>query len=306
MGEVLVRVENVVFDYGDTRALDHVSLTIERGTITALVGPNGAGKTTLLRCLAALNAPLEGRILIEGDDVIAKPRSAHRRLGFLQDFFGVYDGLTVLQNLRYAAAIQGLAADAIDAAARGAAASVALSDRLGQRAEGLSRGLRQRLAIARAIVHMPTLLLLDEPASGLDPEARHDLSRLMNDLNHNGMTIVVSSHILAELEDYATQMLTMRAGRAKGPVPVALGTDGRRRFYLTVLGDPGAAQQILRSNVDISRIEDADDGLSFDWAGDKEGQYELLKSLLNSGVRITSMAPTASRLEDMYLREKSE
>ena len=159
-------VEGLTFDYDTKRAIDGVSFAIEAGSVTALVGPNGAGKTTLLRCLAGLEQPVAGTIRIAGLDVLEFPRGAHRKLGFLQDFFGVYDALTVERNLLYAAAAQGMARDRLVSSVIRAAEAVGIADRLTQLAGELSRGLRQRLAIARTLVHEPALLLLDEPAAG--------------------------------------------------------------------------------------------------------------------------------------------
>nr|WP_184432594.1 ABC transporter ATP-binding protein [Roseospira goensis] len=201
-------------DYPGRRALDRVSFSLAAGTVTALVGPNGAGKTTLMRCLAALDPPFAGRVLVDGLDAAERPRDVHQRTGFLQDFFGLYDTLTVAQGLWYAAAARAVPESEIAARMAWAAAAVDLSDRMNQRAGTLSRGLRQRLAIAQTIVHRPRMVLLDEPASGLDPESRMHLARLLTDLRTaHGMTLLVSSHILAELEDYCTHVLILRDGR---------------------------------------------------------------------------------------------
>ena len=212
-GTAVVQVRDLVYDYPTARALFGVSFDIAPGSITALVGPNGAGKTTLLRCLAALETPYSGSVFVDGLDVEEHPRDVHKRLGFLQDFFGLYDELTVRQCLDHHAAAHGVPWVKRPAAVEQSAERLGLADRLGQKAGALSRGLRQRLAVAQAIIHQPSLLLLDEPASGLDPEARQDLSRLLVTLRDEGMTLIVSSHILAELEDYSTHMMIMQDGR---------------------------------------------------------------------------------------------
>ncbi len=162
----MIEIRDVTFEYPSQRALDGVSLTIAEGAITALVGPNGAGKTTLLRCMAALETPYQGTVTIAGLDTRQAPRAIHARLGYLPDFFGLYDALSVRRCLTYAARAHGIASGAAPGAAEAAAARVGLSDRLEQPAGALSRGLRQRLAIAQAIVHRPAVLLLDEPAAG--------------------------------------------------------------------------------------------------------------------------------------------
>src|SRR5262249_14391163 len=149
----MIRVENLTFDYPGHRALSDISFAIEPRTITALVGPNGAGKTTLLRCLAALDRPGVGRVLLDGIDVHDTPRVAHERMAFLPDFFGVYDDLTVRQCLDYKARAHGVAGGRRSMAIGSAAERLGLSDRLNEHAGTLSRGLKQRLAIAQAIIH---------------------------------------------------------------------------------------------------------------------------------------------------------
>jgi ABC-2 type transport system ATP-binding protein len=300
MSNACVIVENLVFDYGGTRALDRVSVAIERGSVTALVGPNGAGKTTLLRCMAGLEQPLAGNVRVDGVDAAKAPRAARRRVGFLQDYFGVYDALTVSQNLRHAAAVQGVAESDILAAAHMAATAVGLGDRLGQRAGALSRGLRQRLGIARAIVHQPVLLLLDEPASGLDPEARGALSGLLRSLNRVGMTIVVSSHILAELEEYSTQLLSMRDGKTTGPIAVGATAEQGRRLRLTVLGDRTGALAVLARHDGVSDVEAGSAGIVFRLAGGEAEQAALVQALLTGGVPVTGLAPVAATLDQLY------
>ena len=208
----MVEVRNLIFDYPELRALNNVSFTIQPGTITALVGPNGCGKTTLMRCLAALSKPLSGSISIDGHDTIADPHQVHLKTGYLKDIFGLYNDLTVRQSLLFTAYSRLPNTDDPEAAAERAAQKTGADRFMDQRVLTLSRGMRQRVGIAQAIVHNPVFLLLDEPASGLDPEGRYELSGLMTSLCNSGMTLLVSSHILAELQDYSSEMLIMRAG----------------------------------------------------------------------------------------------
>src|SRR5512143_516073 len=149
----MIEISNLTFDYPGHRALNDVTLTVPGGSVTALVGPNGAGKTTLMRCIAGLETPLEGSITVSGMDVIEQPREVHRVMGYLSDFFGLYQELSVAQCLEYAAASQGLAERDIPAAIARTAERLDLTDRLSQPAASLSRGLRQRVAIGQAIIH---------------------------------------------------------------------------------------------------------------------------------------------------------
>ncbi len=213
----MITVENLCFDYPGKRALNNISFTIPTNSITALVGPNGAGKTTLLRCVAALEDFTSGKIVIEQDTekykVEEEPRKIHKITSYLSDFFGLYEDLTVSQCLTYLAWSKGcpphLVANQIEIAAQ----KLQLEAYLSIKASKLSRGLRQRLAIAQSIVQEPKILLLDEPASGLDPQARYDLSKLLLELQTHGLTILVSSHILSELEDYSTHMIVIDHGK---------------------------------------------------------------------------------------------
>jgi ABC-2 type transport system ATP-binding protein len=305
----MIVVRDLTFDYPGTRALHRVSFALGAGSITALVGPNGAGKTTLLRCLAALEEPLTGTIQIDGVDAIAAPRLVHRRLGYLSDFFGLYDELTVEQCLRHAAAIRGVPAARELPEARAAAARLGLEDRLETRAGALSRGLRQRLAIAQAIVHRPRVLLLDEPASGLDPEARHALATLFVRLRDDGMTLLVSSHILAELDAYSTHLLVLRQGRivsheplggaavratARVPVAVALAQPfpGFADVLAGLEGASGVRIDGLTATVELP-------------AG-AEGHHRALRLLLDAGVPVAAFAPEHRSLEEAYLATLSE
>jgi len=300
----MIQVENLTFDYPGHRALSDVSFAIQPRTITALVGPNGAGKTTLLRCLAALDRPGAGRVTLDSIDVHEAPRAAHERMAFLPDFFGVYDDLTVRQCLDYKARAHGVPNDRRAAAIGSAADRLGIADRLGDFAGTLSRGLKQRLAIAQAIIHAPQFALLDEPAAGLDPEARYSLAAVFRGLRADGMTLVVSSHILAELEDYSTDLLAIRDGVivdhhalqedarvGDQPVPLQLRlarTDQRL----------GAMLAAVAGVVDIV-VDGA--AASFAFAGGLEARHALLKRLVDEGLPVAEFAPLHATLQDSYL-----
>jgi ABC-2 type transport system ATP-binding protein len=209
----MIQVQNLTFEYADKRALENVSFEITDGAITALVGPNGSGKTTLLRCLASLSKPMTGSIKVNGYDAIAQPREVHLQVGYLQDLFGLYDQLSVRQSIEFTAHSRLDSNADFDRAIQLAIERSDIGSFIDKKVSSLSRGMRQRVGIAQAIIHQPKVLLLDEPASGLDPEARHSLSQLLVDLRDSGMTIIVSSHILAELEDYSTEMLVIQEGK---------------------------------------------------------------------------------------------
>jgi len=209
----IVTVSNTTYDYSTVRALEDVSFALEAGSITALVGPNGAGKSTLMRCMAALDTPFSGSITVAGHDTADFPREVHKVMGYLPDLFGVYDDLTVAQTLSYFAEANGVSASERGDAISRVIALCELEEYRNSKTASLSRGWRQRLGIAQTLVHRPAILLLDEPASGLDPEARYSLSQLFLQLKSEGMSLLVSSHILSELEDYSDRMLILRGGK---------------------------------------------------------------------------------------------
>lgn len=235
---IMAKVDNIVFDYPNKRALKNISFCIEKNSIVGLVGPNGAGKTTLLRCLAGLDSPLSGGIIMDGIDVIENPRMCHQKVGYLSDFFGLYNELTITQHLEYMCRAHRLDPDN-DKIAR-ILEDVELVEHASKKAEELSRGLRQRLGIAMSIIHNPEFLLLDEPASGLDPEARYALSHLLLRLQASGMTIVCSSHILAELEEYSSHMLIIEGGHCIGLYPVTKGENMQQLYMEKIQAYRGA------------------------------------------------------------------
>ncbi|MBT6204314.1 MAG: ABC transporter ATP-binding protein [Alphaproteobacteria bacterium] len=298
----VIAVEDLIFDYATLRALHNVSLTVEQGSITALVGPNGAGKTTLLRCMAALDTPYSGRILVEGEDAHADPRAVHRKIGYLSDFFGLYDELTVRQCLRHAVAMHGFqGTDEVEAVTR-VAGQLDLEDLIDRRAGELSRGQRQRLAIAQAIVHQPTLILLDEPASGLDPLARQSLSDLLLSLRDEGMTLIVSSHILAELEDYSSHVLVMDHGRIVEHRAIEDADGTRMVLYALELAAPTQGMlAMLTADEAVLEVVALDDlNITFRGPRDLLFRRDLLKRLIGNSVPVTGLAEKRMGLTEIY------
>ena len=298
----MIDVRGVEHGYAGKPVLRGVDLQVAAGEFVALFGANGAGKTTLLRCLAGLDRPLTGAIVVAGVDVLEEPRTAHEHMGHLSDFFGLYDALTVRQCLTHAASAHGVAAAILTDTVDTTAARLDLSSRLENRCAELSRGLRQRVAIGQAIVHSPEVLLLDEPASGLDPEARHSLAALFTRLRDEGMTLVVSSHILAELDEYSTHMLVLRAGkiiehRALNDAPL----DGRR-VRVTLADAHADWQNALAAIAGVRVIEAGANGALLAIAGDAKDQARVLRELVMAGVPVAGFAEETENLHESYLR----
>ncbi|MEX0923315.1 MAG: ABC transporter ATP-binding protein [Rhodovibrionaceae bacterium] len=303
--EAVIQVAGVTYDYPGLRALSDVGFAVEAGSIVAMVGANGAGKSTLLRCMAALDRPLAGEIRIAGQDVFEDSRAAHRRLGYLPDFFGLYDELTVRQCLAFRAAALGVEGEAQAGAVETAARRLRIDDRMGARAGTLSRGLRQRLAIAQAIIHEPEVLLLDEPASGLDPEARIGLAAVLRALRDSGMTLVVSSHILAELEDYSSHLLILEAGRLVEyralDGAAAPRASGRTTLRLVMAEPVEDLAGRLAAVAGLSRIEGEGRIAQAEVPADPAAQHGILKAILAAGLPLAEFAPLRGSLQDAYI-----
>lgn len=299
----MIEVKNLNFDYPGKRVLHNVSFTIKAGSATALVGPNGAGKTTLLRCLVALDRPHSGDITVGGIDVTENPRAVHRQIGYLSDFFGLFNDLTVRQCLTYMSWSQQVSVKNVAAHVEKIAKDVMIDNMLDRKAGVLSRGYRQRLGIGLALVHDPAIVILDEPASGMDPEARIQLSRLVRDLRARGKTLIVSSHILNELEDYCTDMLIIRAGRVAEHVLLS-DHEARtvRHLRISLQGGAAAHADALGAQKGLS-VESIDGDVALcRFEGDDAAQRALLAALAGLGLPVYNFSAAAHSLQDAYMR----
>ena len=305
----VLEVAALNFEYPGKRALTDVNFTLEHGAVLALVGPNGAGKTTLMRSIAGLDDPMSGSIMLDGVDVIAEPREAYRKLGYLSDFFGLYSALTVRQSLLHAAGMRALDEAAQQAAMLRTAERLGLTSRLDARTDTLSRGWRQRVAIGQAMVHSPQVLLLDEPAAGLDPEARIGLSALFRQLRAGGMTLIVSSHILAELDEYSSHMLAIKDGRAVEfrQIEATVETGVTLRIVLAQAPENAGVLLALLAANGISGAHTVPAAVS-GWSvqgrfrGVADAQVNLLKALVGAGFPVIEFSVVRENLHDSYLR----
>jgi ABC-2 type transport system ATP-binding protein len=308
MSEIVV-TRGLVKRYPGTIAVAGLDLAVGDGEIFGLVGPNGAGKTTTLRILATLLAPTAGHAEIAGIDVRRNPDAARRVLGFMPDVFGVYDDMKVWEYLDFFARCYGIPAarrrrmigDLLDL--------VDLGDKREAYVQSLSRGMQQRLCLAHTLVHDPQVLLLDEPASGLDPRARVELRELLRELRSLGKTILISSHILPELEELCTSVAIVDHGRvlAQGKV-----SDIERRLRygavirVAVLGGPesvAAARDHFGADARVaSATVTAEDVVELGFRGGDDEAAELLAAAIGAGVRIASFARAASDLEELFLQ----
>ncbi len=290
--------------FGDVVAVDHMDLTARPGEVTALVGPNGSGKTTLLLMLATLLRPDSGEIDVAGFDTVHEATAVREAMGWMPDVFGVYESLTAREVLRFAAAAYRIAPAAADARIDELLALVHLTEFTDRPVHVLSRGQKQRLGLARAVIHDPAVVILDEPAAGLDPRSRVELRDLLRRWAAEGRTVVVSSHVLAELDHTADRVVFVSRGRTVSEEAVSdLAREQHRPWRLRALDPPELLARLQAYGLDPQ--PSATDGCDVLLTSD-EAAADLLARLLADGVRVVSSAPAGSTLETAYLAMTEE
>ena len=305
----MIIAEDLTKVYGQRTALDHVSFEVPEGEIFGFVGPNGAGKTTTLRILAALLEPTSGHASIDGTDAAQNPARVHTRIGYMPDFFGVYDQLTVAEYLDFYAACYRQPKQRRTKIVGELLELIGLTDRRGQLVDTLSRGLKQRLCLARALVHDPVVLLLDEPASGLDPRARVEMREILKELRGMGKTIIISSHILPELTELCTMIGIIDHGRmrATGSVQdVIRGLSADRRLRITVVGAREPAIAILEPLESVRRVDIANGTIEATYEGDDSTAADILQALTAGGIKVAAFSQVDGGLEEAFMRATSE
>jgi ABC-2 type transport system ATP-binding protein len=291
--------------YGSLAALDHLTLRIEAGEIFGFVGPNGAGKTTTMRILATLLMPTSGSATIDGHDVRTHGKDVRSLVGYMPDFMGVYDDLKVFEYLEFFAAAFRIERRRRKAIVDGVLELTDLEGKRSATVDSLSRGMQQRLGLARVLVHDPKVLILDEPASGLDPRARIEIRELLRELREMGKTIMVSSHILTELEEICDHVGIIEQGKLvfSGPMEEIYHRMGLRgRVRVTVAGDPSRAIEVLSALPEVEEVVRNDDHISVRFREGSEGDGLVARTLVHAGIDLLSLAPERLRLEDAFLQ----
>ena len=305
----IVRTEGLVKRYDNTLAVAGIDLSVEQGEIFGLVGPNGAGKTTTLRILATLLLPSAGTAEIAGMSVTRNPDQVRRVLGFMPDSFGVYDDMKVWEYLDFFARCYGMGPADRRRMIGDLLELVDLGGKRDDYVQTLSRGMQQRLCLAHALVHDPQVLLLDEPASGLDPRARVELRELLRELRSLGKTILISSHILPELEELCTSVAIVDRGQVLAQGRVS-DIERRLRFgavlrvRLLLEGEAlEAARQRFGEDPDVASAVLLEDGtIELGFRGDDAASARLLSASVSAGLPIVSFARAASDLEELFLQ----
>jgi len=310
----IIELKEVSKHFGRRAAVDQIGFTVESGEIFGLVGPNGAGKTTTMRMLVTLLAPDKGEIRVGGHSVQKNPREVRRLLGYMPDAFGVYGDMTVQEYLGFFGACY-----RIDPAQRASLINdllelVEIGHRRHDMVDTLSTGLKQRLGLARVLIHDPAVLVLDEPASGLDPRARVEIRQLLLEIARLGKTILFSSHILADVAELCTRVAIMESGKL-----VALGSLDQlherlvphRLLRISLLNhfSIDEAQALLAAQPGVTNVRPQEGLGRADWlsleaefSGDDQALHQLLTALLKKGLPIVQFSEDTQNLEEVFMR----
>ena len=301
----MIEIEALTKSYGKLTAVDQLNLSVGKGELFGFLGPNGAGKTTTIQILATLLAPTSGSVRVAGFDVTREGRQARRKIGYMPDEFGLYDNLSVREYLEFFGAAYGLNRKERQRLCGEVLELVDLAGKTDERVGALSRGMHQRLGLARVLVHDPEVLLLDEPASGLDPRSRIEMREILKELRDMGKTLLISSHILPELAGVCTSLAIIQSGRlvAHGSVNDLLGQAGAGSIVRArVEGDLQQLNGRLESIADVRKIALEEDAVAVHFATLAPDAGAVAEAIIASGLRLVELGTERSNLEDAYMR----
>lgn len=290
--------------YGATLALNALDLTVLKGDLFGFIGSNGAGKTTTLRILATFLAPSAGQAMVLGHDVVRDADAVRHVIGYMPDFFGVYKDMEVTEYLDFFGACYKIPAAQRDKTVADVLELVGLSEKRGTLIGALSRGMQQRLGLARVLIHDPQVLLLDEPASGLDPRARIEVMAILQELQRLGKTIIISSHILSELQSLCNRVAIIEKGRLiyAGPVQgVRQQMLPGRILVVRVTTEPQQALELLRTRPEVTQAEMEDDHLRITLADHATDASIVADTLVRGGAKLVELREDEFGLEDVFL-----
>lgn len=292
-------------NYGNLAALVDLNLSINDGDIFGFIGPNGAGKTTTMRILATLLEPSRGQAFIDGLNVRKDGKKVRRIIGYMPDFMGVYDDLKVFEYLEFFAAAFGIESKKRKSIVEGVLELTDLQSKQSDTVDSLSRGMQQRLGLARVLIHDPKVLILDEPASGLDPRARIEIRELLRELKRMGKTIMISSHILSELEEICDHIGIIENGQLifSGSMEEVRQRAGvQSKVQVQVAKNQGRAVELLSALPQIREVRVIGDYIAVTFQPGKSGDGVVARTLVHGDIDIVSIEPEQVKLDDAFLR----
>lgn len=301
----MVEIKNLNKRFGNFLALDSLNLSISRGELFGFVGPNGAGKTTTMRILAGLLSADSGEASVAGLDALRSSQQVREKIGYMPDFFGVYDNLKVIEYMEFYAAVYGINGEKARKLCMELLELVNLAEKADFYVDHLSRGMKQRLCLARCLVHKPELLILDEPASGLDPRARYEMKEILRNLHEMGKTIIISSHILPELAEMCTTVGIIENGSMvmKGTVEEIMSNlNASRPLIIKVIDGRENAIRILKENTLVRNLSLEEDKLIAGFDGKEREEAQLLGELIRKGVSVAAFHRRRGNLESVFMK----
>jgi len=301
----MIETKKLTKNYGNLTAVDDLNLTIQAGDIFGFIGPNGAGKTTTMRILVTLLEPTRGKAFIDGLDVRKEGKKVRRRVGYMPDFMGVYDDLKVFEYLEFFAAAFGIERKKRKAIVDGVLELTDLQSKQAATVDSLSRGMQQRLGLARVLIHDPKVLILDEPASGLDPRARIEIRELLRELKRMGKTIMISSHILSELEEICDHVGIIEHGRLvfSGTIEEIrprLGIHSKVRVRVADRQDK--AVELLSALPQVHQVQALGDDIAVSFNEGQDGDGIIARTLVKANLDVISIQPERLKLDDAFLQ----
>ena len=301
----MIRINHLHKEYKGLTAVKDLSLHLEAGDIFGFIGPNGAGKTTTIKMLATLLKPTSGSALIDGIDVVENPEAVRGRIGYMPAFFGIYDDMRVWEYLDFFAGAYRLPRASRPRVIDDVLNLTDLTGKKDNYVEELSTGMKQRLCLAKTLIHDPKVLLLDEPASGLDPRARIEIKELFKELKAMGKTIIISSHILPELADFCNKVGIIERGEMliSGDVQdIMAQVSGGKTLEIKVLEDQDRAEGLLSDSPGVRAVRPVNAHLHVEFTGDPEAQAALNKMLIDNGLRVLAFSEQETDLEDIFMK----
>ncbi|MBU3195108.1 ABC transporter ATP-binding protein [Clostridium algidicarnis] len=301
----MLEIKDLKKSYGKFIALDGVSLNIKKGEIFGFVGPNGAGKTTTMKIVAGLLEADFGEVYVDGIDGMRENKKLKEKIGYMPDFFGVYENLKTIEYLEFYASIYGVVGKEAKKLSMDLLEIVNLKDKADFYVDGLSRGMKQRLCLARSLVHNPELLILDEPASGMDPRARYEMKSILKNLREMGKTILISSHILPELAELCTNIGIIEDGKmvvTSTVDEIMMKMNYAHPIKIKLLDKVEGGVKLLKELPYLNNLIVDNNNITVGFGGKEEEMVEVLKVLINNDIPVVSFAKESGNLEDIFMK----
>jgi len=305
----MLKIDNIVKSYGKFKAVDGLNIEIENGSIFGFVGPNGAGKSTTMKIMAGLLSADSGSIILNDVDIIKNRNLLKEKIGYMPDFFGVYDNLKVNEYMDFYAGAYKIPYNKRKKNIDNLLELVDLSYKKDSYVDVLSRGMKQRLCLARSLIHDPEVLILDEPASGLDPRARIEMKEILKQLKNLNKTIIISSHILPELSEFCTEIGIINKGKIveKGSVAEIMSHINNDRIIIVkALNDFKKIVRLLEEDPNVSNIIQNTEDIQFSFNGDNNQLSYILKNIIKNEIDVISFSEKQGNIEDIFMKLTEE